>query len=95
MIPGWGIRIPHARSHGAQGHTSQLEKASQRAELGTAEGGKEGNGGREGGLQDGRTMRKKEASLQGGCTYSLRGATSKLPATGVENKNYTLRGLRT
>lgn len=27
------------------------------------EGGKEGNGGREGGRQDGRTMRKKEASF--------------------------------
>ena len=70
-------------------------KPASAPQLGTAEGGKEGNGGREGGRQDGRTMRKKEASLQGGCTYSLRGATSKLPATAVENKTYTLRGPRT
>ena len=37
--------------------------------------------------KDCRMKRKKETSLQGGWTYSLRGETSKLPATGMENKN--------
>lgn len=52
-------------SHGAQGHSSQLEQASQRAAQEQAEGGKEGNGGRErtAGQQDDDKERKHTGRL--------------------------------
>ena len=61
--------------------------ARQRTAAKNRGGGEKGNEGRKEERKAGRMKRKKETSLQGGWTYSLRGETSKLPATGMENKN--------